>query len=47
MLRLAKWKGKKLSMVELLLDAIEEELILCISFSKEAFNREKKKYVRV
>lgn len=34
-------------MVELLLEAIEEELILCISFSKEAFNREKKKCERL
>lgn len=42
MLRLAKWKGKELSMVELLLEAIAETLILCISFSKEAFNIETK-----
>lgn len=34
-------------MVELLLEAIEEELILCISFSKEALNRATKITVRV
>lgn len=34
-------------MVELLLEAIKEELILCISFSKEAFNIEKKNCARI